>query len=1031
MAFDCTFSADGITLTLRPEKTGLFGAFLRPKPSRDLEHLLPEDRDLMLAVADLRALADEQGAAIDVTSNSIRLPHSVAAALDARSADLLGLPPLVDMIFRTDVDSVVGSPNFRLRYEWMKHGKQQAPERIGAILSPGGSARRIPLWMLQAIEVADGYRSGGEAEQWAALARFRQALDPGVVVGDASPAARVSMTDFLSDLTVRVADRFSVSPNVALDDFDVVPFDGAHMEDSDSALQGSVSERSAELEGADLARFQSRVRERGALPAYRLGTNNYLVVDRSAAPALEAMAKAQRLPAAERSDFIRNPRPMITEAVVSALRDAGALDGLSPDAEEELIERSAGPVLVETAEFSSRVVGVKVYEKTLAPGESSGTAWLPESFHEQLREALDAMPLAELERTHDRVAQAIADGDAKVEVAGLDLPAVREAEELVEFHLEKARAAEIGAAEATETRARSGPIVIDALANFEDVQWRAKLEKRAPAVGSELPTSVRTALKAHQTESFAWQVEAWKAGLPGILNADEQGLGKTLQTIAFLTWLKSHTARPEAAKRGPILIVAPTSLLENWQKEVALHTGAPGLGHLIRLYGAATSTRKRTGMAGKDTDSGESKLDFDALHEAIAEGRGHRYWLLTTYTTLTNYQHSLARIPFAAAVFDEIQALKNPDTLAATAARGINADFQIGLTGTPIENSTVDLWAIMNLLASGSLGGLKEFRGRYGQADEANMAELHARVFRPVGGVPALALRREKDQVAQDLPVKSRKLHPRLMPAVQAGAYENARLKLAQGGPGAALKMLHHIRSVSVHPALEGKTEDRDFIAASGRLEATFAILRNVRMQQERALVFIEHRQMQYRFIELAKAAFGFSRIDLINGDTPIDRRQSIVDRFQQHGVVPGFDLLVLGPKAAGTGLTLTAATHVIHLSRWWNPAVEEQCNDRVHRIGQTRPVTVHVPVAIHSGYREHSFDCLLHSLMQRKRRLVRSALWPMGDTQGDTAELQRMLGAEMSDPTDDPLRAALAATFLRDAVPLPEPEPDGSIGFA
>jgi hypothetical protein len=242
---------------------------------------------------------------------------------------------------------------------------------------------------------------------------------------------------------------------------------------------------------------------------------------------------------------------------------------------------------------------------------------------------------------------------------------------------------------------------------------------------------------------------------------------------------------------------------------------------------------------------------------------------------------------------------------------------------------------------------------------------------------------------------------------------------------------LHHIRTVSVHPDLEGADADADFIAASGRVEAAFTILRSIAAAQEKALVFIEHRQMQYRFIELVKAAFGLKRVDLINGDTPIQKRQAIVDRFQAGTGVAGFDLLVLGPKAAGTGLTLTAANHVIHLSRWWNPAVEEQCNDRVHRIGQTRPVTVHVPMAIHSGYREHSFDCLLHSLMQRKRRLARSALWPMGDTQADVGELQRMLGAEMSAHAQDPLRAALAATFLREGLQLPEPEADGSIGFS
>lgn len=142
------------------------------------------------------------------------------------------------------------------------------------------------------------------------------------------------------------------------------------------------------------------------------------------------------------------------------------------------------------------------------------------------------------------------------------------------------------------------------------------------------------------------------------------------------------------------------------------------------------------------------------------------------------------------------------------------------------------------------------------------------------------------------------------------------------------------------------------------------------------------------------------------------------------------FDLLVLGPKAAGTGLTLTAATHVIHLSRWWNPAVEEQCNDRVHRIGQTRPVTIHVPMAIHPGYRAHSFDCLLQSLMQRKRHLASSALWPMGDTGSDAGELQRLVAQETSFASGgDPVDEAMAETFARDGTPCP-PDAKGEYRF-
>jgi hypothetical protein len=189
---------------------------------------------------------------------------------------------------------------------------------------------------------------------------------------------------------------------------------------------------------------------------------------------------------------------------------------------------------------------------------------------------------------------------------------------------------------------------------------------------------------------------------------------------------------------------------------------------------------------------------------------------------------------------------------------------------------------------------------------------------------------------------------------------------------------------------------------------------------------------MQYRFIELLKMRYGLRHIDLINGSTPVHKRQDIVNRFQTHlEHDQGFDVLVLGPKAAGTGLTLTAATHVIHLSRWWNPAVEEQCNDRVHRIGQTKEVTIHIPMAIHGDFREKSFDCLLHSLMTRKRKLASSALWPMGDTEADAEQLQKMLAEEVgSADAGDPVHSAILRTFERDQVTPPEQRADRSYRY-
>ena len=378
-------------------------------------------------------------------------------------------------------------------------------------------------------------------------------------------------------------------------------------------------------------------------------------------------------------------------------------------------------------------------------------------------------------------------------------------------------------------------------------------------------------------------------------------------------------------------------------------------------------------------------------------------------------------------VMDEIQNIKNRATLASRAVEAMNADFRIGLTGTPIENAAIDLWTIMDRIAPGCLRSGSYFKEQYAVPDAENMADLHARVFKPRGTVPPLGLRRLKDEVASDLPTKRRYLQPRLMPKVQADAYDLAQIKLANGGPGAALKMLHHIRSVSVHPGDTGATRPDEFIAKSARLDAVMDILRRIKAADERVLVFIEHRDMQFRFAEIVRHFFGLERIDVINGDTPIPRCQEIVNRFQRHLKADGgFDMLILGPKAAGTGLTLTAATHVIHLSRWWNPAVEEQCNDRVHRIGQTRPVAVHIPMALHPELGAQSFDCLLQSLMQRKRKLAEQALWPMGDNNSDVSGLTEAVAA----PTrgnHTVLADSMAEQFRRDGLLITSPDADGA----
>lgn len=1026
---------DAIEIRFPPAKQSLLSRLMAKPSARSFTELAPEDRDLLFSIGDLRAWGDTHPDEVTVAPDHLRISHDAAASLSAPAADALGLPRTVDLILKTDVTGVLGRPDFRLHYEWSRNGRREHPRRSGAVLHTSDGARRLPLWMKRALDLADDFDATLPVEDhWRALAEFRRAIEPEDMVDPEMPAnremAQLSMTAFLRGLEVRIADRFSIAPDASLGQFEIVPYSSERL-DSDGVADDEISEQNSELTGEALAVFQHRLHTRGARPAFQLGNNSYIVIDRGAAPVLEELARAQKAPREERRAFIENPRSFITNAVNRHLEETGAFEGLDAAEQEEMVEAIAGPALIESREYSERVTGVIVYQRPQDPIEGSGTTWLPEAFAQHLVEAIQDMPDSQLQSLRQQMATVLENGgDTPAEINGESVKVTAARLAAIDGEIERREKLTLPQEphdEPGETVDANGPIILDTLDNYEELSWEAQCTARTPAIATTLPEAVRTPLHQHQIESFDWALAAWQAGLPGVLNADEQGLGKTLQTIAFLTWLKEHMKQPAAANRGPILIVAPTSLLRNWELEVETHVDGRGFGTLIRLYGGSLGSQKRRDAQGTETQSGLTQLDLEWLDEAFEDGRAHRYWLLTTYTTIANYQHSLGRIPFSAMVMDEIQNIKNRNTLASRAVEAMNADFRLGLTGTPIENAAIDLWTIMDRIAPGCLGSGTEFRERYAAPDAENMADLHARVFRPHGSKPPLGLRRLKDEVAPYLPKKRRFLHPRLMPKGQADAYDLAQLKLANGGPGAALKMLHHIRSVSVHPGDTGATTPDQFIAKSARLKAVIEILHRIRDARERVLVFIEQRDMQFRFAEVMRHMFGLHRIDVINGDTSIPRRQEIVNHFQRHlGTDGGFDILILGPKAAGTGLTLTAATHVIHLSRWWNPAVEEQCNDRVHRIGQARPVSVHIPMAVHPELGSQSFDGLLQSLMQRKRRLAERALWPMGDSKADVSGLTEAVTSPQRGQ-HGVISDIMAEQFRRDGIEPVSPSADGS----
>jgi SNF2 family DNA or RNA helicase len=255
-------------------------------------------------------------------------------------------------------------------------------------------------------------------------------------------------------------------------------------------------------------------------------------------------------------------------------------------------------------------------------------------------------------------------------------------------------------------------------------------------------------------------------------------------------------------------------------------------------------------------------------------------------------------------------------------------------------------------------------------------------------------LRRMKDRARDGLPSKESMAYRVNMPPIQAEAYRQIVVKaLADADTKRQmLETLHRLRAISLHPrgavgVDTGNLESANtWLNESARMRKSVEVLRQLKDRGAKAIVFVEDLAIQRAFAEAMATIFDLDDVPgIINGGVPGDKRQKVVDDFQ--GAPNGFGLLVLSPKAAGVGLTITAANHVIHLSRWWNPAVEDQCNDRAYRIGQTRDVTIHLPMAIHPKFADDSFDARLNELLERKRSLSRNMLCPP-ESANDVTEL-------------------------------------------
>lgn len=452
-----------------------------------------------------------------------------------------------------------------------------------------------------------------------------------------------------------------------------------------------------------------------------------------------------------------------------------------------------------------------------------------------------------------------------------------------------------------------------------------------------LPATFQATLYPYQADGVRWLNRIADEGL-GCLLGDEMGLGKTLQVIALL-------AGETAGARVPSLVIAPATLLENWRRE--LFRFAPTLRALIHRG------QGRTGFP-------SSLRTYDVV--------------LTTYDTAMRDLALLKMIEWNAVVLDEAQAIKTPDAQRAAAVKEIPRRIAIAVTGTPVENRLRDLWSIMDFAVPGFLGSLSDFESTYTDSvtDAARLEPI----------VTPLLLRRLVTNVAADLPPRIDIPQALELSDEAAAEYDAIRQQIAaEYGAAATLVSITKLRLFCTHPFLVSG-EQGDPLPHSTKYARLLEILEEIGARGEKALIFTSFTEMADILVaDLARRY----RIPcaLIDGRTPVTDRQPAVDAFQNSA---GTAILVLNPKAAGVGLNITAANHVIHYNLEWNPAVEDQATARAYRRGQSRPVTVH------RLFHANTIEEVIDQRLTRKRAIAGEAVIGIDGTTDDLADVIRAI---------------------------------------
>lgn len=664
------------------------------------------------------------------------------------------------------------------------------------------------------------------------------------------------------------------------------------------------------------------------------------------------------------------------------LKDLQGLQALLARWEQETMGKWFDDVF-DLSQYGERVVGIGQIEKPFSPfiGKEGGENWLPDELLQaggldaDLINKWDTANREHFDTFCERIEEAEATLSNHVILPGLEIQlGLAFAKRLRDAWGKAFYESEQGGGSGDKA-ARTGLLIED---NIESAKAEVLSGISLPVdAKAELPLSLQDGitLRQHQLYGVAWLqhlfLQSGRA-LSGCLLADDMGLGKTLQLLTFVAWYLERTEKPE-----PVLIVAPVSLLDNWEREFERFFRTAQM-PVLKLYGSELSAVKLK------RQEIPASLQAQGIRNLLRPGWvGSASIVLTTYETLRDQELSLARQQWSIMVCDEAQKIKNPAAMVTQAAKAVPARFRVACTGTPVENSLTDLWCLFDFAQPGLLGALNEFGRTYRRPIECqtDADRLALEALRTL--IEPQLLRRTKEEVA-DLPEKIEDEACRNLPIsemqtrlylseIESFQKKGELLKKTGERNIAVLGLLHTLRKICAHP--HSIYPVGELFDVSPKMRWLIEKLEYIKKCEEKVIIFTEFRDMQRDLRLTIMDHFSLPNVPIVNGDTSATasrgpNRQGVIDQFQQN---PGFGVIILSTSAVGFGVNVQKANHVIHFTRPWNPAKEDQATDRAYRIGQEKNVYVYYPTVSSDCF--ETFEWKLDKLLSSKREVAHDML--------------------------------------------------------